>query len=82
MPEEDLIIGEPEGEEINWVDERTEARNDIDSAIYAFEFLEQVDNQSPDILRWKLKNQMMEAKRKCLLILFRSIDDLMIEEES
>lgn len=81
--EDDLILGsedESNEPEINWIDERTEARNDIDSAIYAYNFLDETDNQGADILKWGLKSKMKDAKKKCLLILFRAIDDLMIDE--
>lgn len=61
---------------------REETRADIDTAIAAYNFLDEIDTQSPEVLRWNLKRKLNTAKKQCLLILADSIKELSTEEES
>lgn len=61
---------------------REETRADIDTVIAAYNFLDEIDTQSPEVLRWNLKRKLNTAKKQCLLILADSIKELSTEEES
>jgi hypothetical protein len=87
MEEKDLVLGpdEEQAEEtepvINDYDERADIRADIDSVIAAYNFLEEVDPQGSDVLRWGLKRKVLKAKKQCLQILCDSIDLLQIQRD-
>ena len=86
MKEDDLILGgeETEGEEtpiVDWYEERQDARSDIDTAIYTYSFLDEIDVQGADVLRWNLKRKLLRTKKHCLLLICKSIEDLMIEKD-
>lgn len=74
---------EPSAEEVllDWSDIRADARADIDTVIHAYNFLDEIDAEAPDILQWNLKRKVRNAKKNCLLILCKSIEDLAIESE-
>ncbi|MGI8598905.1 MAG: hypothetical protein ACR2KB_06585 [Chitinophagaceae bacterium] len=81
--EEKLVDKETEetqSSDSEWYDQRTDARNDIDTAVHAYNFLEQVDTQSPDVLSWELTDELLKAKKNCLLILCKSLAELVLPE--
>jgi hypothetical protein len=81
--EEDLILGEGENEETGTWDEvlelRSHSRSDIDTAIAAYQFLSELDVDGPDVLRWGIKRKLMQAKKRCLIILCDSLAGLEVE---
>jgi hypothetical protein len=83
--EDDLILGEEtEGEEtpiVDWYEERQDARNDIDTAIYVYNFLDAVDLEGADILRWRMTRKLLRTKKHCLLLICKSVEDLMLEKD-
>jgi hypothetical protein len=87
MPEkeEDLILGNPadteEGDVADWFEIREDARADIDTAIYVYQFLDEIDIDSPRVLQWNMKRRLNKVKRQCLEIICKSIDDLQTERE-
>lgn len=62
-------------------EQKNNARADVDTAIFAYQFLEEIDMQSADALRWGLKRKLSATKKKCLLILIKSIGDLCAGKE-
>jgi hypothetical protein len=72
--EEDLILEEP-------YDVAGEARANIDTVIAVYNFIDEIDLSSPDLLRWNMKRKVLRAKRQCLHILCASIEVLQAEEE-
>jgi hypothetical protein len=59
-----------------WFEERSDTRSDIETAIYVFNFLDEIDMQGADVLTWGLKDELMRTKKQCLLIIASSIDVL------
>jgi len=78
--EEDLIIGTTakDGQEQELSDELSfeEVRLNIQIAMEVYNFLEQVDLESPDCLRWGVTEEMKETKRKSLDIIRCGIEDI------
>jgi hypothetical protein len=86
MKEDDLILGgeqatEEESPIVDYYEERADARSDIDTAIYVYNFLDEVDLQGSDVLRWRLTRKLTRAKKHCLLLICKSIEDLMLEKD-
>jgi hypothetical protein len=82
--EDDLILGEESQEEeniVDWYEERQDARNDIDTAIYVYNFLDAVDVEGADILRWRMTRKLLKTKKHCLLLICKSVEDLMLEKD-
>lgn len=74
----------PESEEVDsyeWYEIRADLRNDIDTAIYVYNFLDEIDMQGADVLRWNMKRRLTHTKKKCLEIICKSIYDLQEVEE-
>jgi predicted lipid carrier protein YhbT len=59
-----------------WFEERMDIRADIDTALYVYNFLAEIDPNDVEILQWGMKENIQEGKEKCLRIIFKSISDL------
>lgn len=79
--EEESVEEEPGDAVSIWFEERADARADVDTAIAVYGFLEELDLQSPDVLKWNLKRRLTQTKKNCLLIICKSIDELTIEKD-
>ena len=86
MPEEnedDLVLGgdyeEPLGSFEEVMELRSHARADVDTAICAYNFLDELDLNSPEVLRLGLKRRLHAAKKNCLILLCEALDGLATE---
>jgi hypothetical protein len=60
----------------DFYEEEMNARANIDTAIYVYEFIDGIDLDGPEILTWRMKNKLKKAKKKCLNILCDNLDAL------
>lgn len=56
-----------------WSMYQEDIRLNIDTAQYVFNFLEEVDPDSPEVLRWNMKRQVLKAKKAALKIICEGI---------
>jgi hypothetical protein len=65
----------------NYYEEKTDVRADIDTAISVYNFLDQIDPQATDVLKWGMKDQVIQAKKQCLQIICESLNNLQSPDE-
>jgi hypothetical protein len=83
--EDDLILGKEEaGDEsvADYYQDKEDIRADIDTAIYVYEFLDGLDEQAPNVLRWGMKRNISRAKKNCLKIIIEAVANLQADDEN
>lgn len=83
MAEDDLIIGDQKPEESasdDFLIEQAEIRQNIDTAVFVYEFLDELDLESPDVLKWRLTNKLKKTKRSALELIIDSMQLLQYTE--
>lgn len=55
------------------LEERADIRSDIDTAMSVFNFLEELDADSPMVLQIGMKEEVIGAKKECLKIITKWI---------
>lgn len=79
MAEDDLILGDQRDEDELFVTQQ-EIRENIDTCIYVYQFLDEIDLENPDILRWKMTNKLRKTKKSCLQLIIDSMEMLQYEQ--
>jgi hypothetical protein len=87
MDEQDLILGEQsEPEETpevidTYFQQQDDLRANVDTAIAAWNFLDEIDGDSPFIIENSLKRAHKKARKQCFLLLCNSLNELCEDKE-
>jgi hypothetical protein len=78
---EQEIKDEPDVFDFDPYQENDDKRLSIDTAIQVFQFLDTVDANSPEVLRWQLKNKVKKTRKICLKAILELSEELLATEE-